>query len=407
MKINNNQSKLNLTVYATSFLIIVSVGRVHELFPFLEGVPLGKAALIVGFLSLFFSIRESTEKLKYTSIIKIIVAIFILAILSVSFSVYKTESLNFLTTSLVGIFLLLYLTIKTCNNFAVIQRYLVILIASAAILAYGVLKEGGEGRLSVGETLDPNDLALFLVTIVPIVFTQIFIVKKLIKIIFAVIVGLLLLGIMLTGSRGGFLGLFTVAVFMLVQKFPLKSGGYIARFSLGKTFLIIAAVILMYYIAPSSYWERIETIFNPSQDYNVDDDRGRLAIWQQGIDMTLDNPWGIGIGAFASGQGMLEGGYYQTAHNSLILIAGELGFLGLFLYLLLYFKAISFLNRIIQDKTGVLSFETKFTAIGLRTGLLGFFVSSFFLSQAYSPLLYVIYAIIDRMIILNGLNKAK
>jgi O-antigen ligase len=402
MNLTNKPTNLNFTVYATSFLIMITVGRVHELFPILEGVQIAKYAMIVGLISMFMSRNTQTLYSKYTSIIKLIMAIFCLAIISVSFSVYKSQSLEYISTSLLGTILLIILILKTCTSLAVIRHYLLAIVFSATLLAYGVMSEGGNGRLSVGESLDPNDLALYLISIVPLVFTQIFIVNKIKKIILSICVGLFLFAIISTGSRGGFLGLVTVVLTLFFQKMPRVSGGYYSMFNLKKILLIVAAVILMYSIAPAEYWQRIDTMSNPSQDYNVDDDRGRLAIWEQGIDMTLKYPWGIGVAAFASAQGMLEGGYYQTAHNSLIQIAGELGFLGLGLYLILFIKTIKYLNKVIVDKHETISVDTKFTAIGLRTGLFGFFISSFFLSQAYAPLLYTFYAIIDRIVVFSA-----
>jgi len=396
-----NSHRISITAHATALLMIVAVGRVHEIIPALSEIPIAKIAMIFCFLTLFFVRKNINEKVCVTGITKLMLFIFILAIVSVTFSVYKSESLNYVTTALLGTGLIVYLILKTITGYNVLRYYIYIMIFCAAalsygVIAYGVVIQGEMGRVSVGETLDPNDLALYLVTLLPLALSQIFLVKTKYKIVLTGIIVLMLSAIMLTGSRGGYLGLLSIALFLLLQRYPQKDGHFSNVINVKKILLIAIGIFVLYHFVTAEYWSRFSTIFNPQDDYNTHDERGRFAIWSAGLDLISKYPWGVGVAAFSSAQGSLEGGFYQTAHNSLILVAAELGIAGFMLYITLYLKVIVKLGKIIRHEIIGISDEIKYTAIGLRAGLLGFFVSSFFLSQAYSPLLYVIYTLVDR-----------
>lgn len=394
------QSEITILTHATAILLLISVGRTHELLPFLHGVPIAKLVLVLCFLTLIVY-WKSYKSVTLTQITKYMLYIFSLAFISITYSAHKSESLEFVTVNMLGTILLLYLIAKTTISERVLRYYLNVIIFSATILAIAVMGLEHGDRLSVGETFDANDLALYLVTIMPFIFTRLLVSSKKVKLLLFPLVAVFLFGIILTGSRGGFLGLLTIVLTMLVQKFPKNDGNYIKRFSIKKILLISLAAIIMYQLAPDTYWDRISTMLNPSDDYNVDDERGRIAIWGQGLDMVMQYPWGVGVAVFASAQGMLMGGYYQTAHNSLIQIAGELGVLGLLLYLLLFLTVVKDLKKLSKNNSSNVPIHIKYNALGIRVGLFAFFVSSFFLSQAYSPLLYVLYILADRMVILH------
>jgi O-antigen ligase len=142
----------------------------------------------------------------------------------------------------------------------------------------------------------------------------------------------------------------------------------------------------------------------------VQDDTGagRTDIWKAGIQLLLTHPWGVGIHGYSTVEGLShEGlGKWSTAHNSFLQIGVELGVIGLVLFVRLLIGTIRdlrILRRTHARQMGAqagYSTESDVTrhnpillAVPLEISLWGFMVGGFFLSQAYSPLLYVILAL--------------
>ena len=78
----------------------------------------------------------------------------------------------------------------------------------------------------------------------------------------------------------------------------------------------------------------------------------------------------------------------QTAHNTFMLCAAELGLVGLFLFTSLLLFSFRELNGVIAgsaDDPSVRRFAT-----GLRAALVGFLACAWFLSRTYDPLLYIL-----------------
>lgn len=384
--------------YAIALFMFVSIGRLHEVTPVLMGVQVGKITLLLALLS-SLTIANEFKTLNYNkSITKIFILFTLLAYLSVFFSVWKSQSLLMLQGPMISLVILFFLISKSIQTTQHVKFYINILILNAAILAFATISLNASGRLSVGESYDPNDLAMVLVTIIPFVIVAINDASSWRKIVFILTFGISIYAIMLTGSRGGFLGLMSVGIYFAFTKLPKVNKPNTSRFSFKKILILIVLSIILVNFLPESYWDRISTIFSPEQDYNLTSSRGRIAIWTEGIQMMLEHPQGVGITAFSAAQGMLYGGYYQTAHNTLILVGAELGIIGLILFLSFYYAALSSLKLIGHGKAQACD-ELLQSSIAVKGALIGFFVTSFFLSQAYSALFFTLLAIAQ------GMNK--
>jgi hypothetical protein len=394
-------------IYAVALYLFVTVGRLHELVPALEGTPVGKVVLALALGSLILARRPDSPKLEKGAIVKLVIAYSVLAGASVTYSVWGSHSFEIFTTSYIATAIMFYLILKTADSWDVIRFYLAILVVSAAALAYSTLSIWVGGRGSVGATYDPNDLAMVLVSVLPVALILLLLSGKWAKIGYGSMMAAILIGIGLTGSRGGFLGLLCVAVFLLFQKVPTRRGFARSRFSFSKVLVISAAVGVFMMLAPTIFWERMETMLNLESDYNMTAEDGRLALWSDGIEMMLRRPIGVGIGAFPAGQGMLIGGRYQTAHNSVIQVGGELGFAGILVFLLLYraaWRAPS--SGMVEGREEGEAIRIKGYALGLRAAILGCFVTSMFLSQAYAPLLFALAALSERARCLLAMRQA-
>ncbi len=235
---------------------------------------------------------------------------------------------------------------------------------------------------------NPNDLALHLVTMTPIVVCLGIAAKNHILRALCFSIAIMLgFAIIVTSSRGGFLGL--IAVFAVLS---WKLG---RRHRLNVTVASLFVGILVILIAPGNYGLRILSIFIPSLDPTGS--RGqRSDLLEQSILVTLRNPWGIGIGNFP-----IVGIRNLQTHNAFTQVSSELGILGLLAYLgfiISPFRKLRAIERIKFEKAETGWFY--YMAIGFQASIIGYMVSSFFLAVAYSWFIYylIAYAVAFRRI---------
>lgn len=235
---------------------------------------------------------------------------------------------------------------------------------------------------------NPNDLALHLVMMAPLAIALGISSKSVYgKIACFAMAGLFVAGIMVTYSRGGFIGMVCVAGF-LVWKLSREN-----RFQV----MAIAAVVLLlvFVFAPGNYGMRLLSILDPSLD-PVGSRGQRRDLLIRSIVVSLRNPWGIGIGNFP-----IVGIRNLVSHNSYTQVSSELGVLGLGAYLafvLSPFRKLAAIERRLDEdgKNG----WYYYLSIGLQASLIGFLVSSFFVSVAYNWFIYylIAYAVAFRRI---------
>jgi hypothetical protein len=120
---------------------------------------------------------------------------------------------------------------------------------------------------------------------------------------------------------------------------------------------------------------------------NVDQSaNGRLEAWYAGVLMLISYPLGIGKGAFVDHHGL-------TAHNSYILVAGELGVLGYCLWggalLLTVVTPYLFIKKVDIAKVDSKLREELILNRVLFFSLIGFMVTGFFLSRSYTIILFI------------------
>jgi O-antigen ligase len=264
-------------------------------------------------------------------------------------------------------------------------------LAAAFVLSLGALNEYRTGNLTVegyrakgviGSVFgDPNDMALYLVTMAPIAFALGFgkrgILKKL---IFVGLLTLFVAGIAVTYSRGGFLGLITIT---LVLGWKL---GKRRRFVVFGSLLTAITTFMIF--APGNYWFRMLTIFIPSLDPNGSA-IARKNLLIGAIKNALYNPvFGLGMGNF-----YLVASRGNVNHNAYLEVATELGLFALVMYLAFMISALRRLRKIEKATFGVSS-EARFyyLAVALQASILGYMVTSFFLSVAYYWNIYYLVA---------------
>ena len=225
----------------------------------------------------------------------------------------------------------------------------------------------------VGIFQDPNDIAMFFVMTIPFTVYFIFNSNFIIKILSIGALCALVYGVVLTNSRGGLLGLFALSGVFFVYKYGVRKA----------IFAAIGAVPVL--IVVMSMFRKIE---------QGESANGRVEAWYAGMyEMFLHNPLlGVSKGAFTD--------YHtHTAHNSFILVIGELGFLGYLFWLAALVTSIVMVARPMlwyrkqSGKTKKKLPNKVKTEIMMNVALffsfVGFLTTCFFLSRSYIILLFV------------------
>ncbi len=223
---------------------------------------------------------------------------------------------------------------------------------------------------------NPNDMAIHLVMFTPVAFVLGLVAKNYwAKLIYFVSTAMMVFANMISQSRGGFLGLMVVFC-VLVWKLSKKN-----RIPVVLCSLIVAGAIIV--VAPGNYGLRILSIFIPSYDAAGSNDQRRELLIQS-IEVTLRNPWGIGLGNFP-----VVGIRNLETHNAYTQVSSELGIGSLIAYVTLM---ISPLRKLIAIEKQMFAHEDStwmyYLAIGLQASILGYMVSSFFGPVAYNWFIY-------------------
>jgi len=389
--LGHKQHNFWLLPYLCGFCVIVFIGRIQELFPHLSSFYLGKVAFAVSFIYFIFTIKIDSikEHFKDDLTIKYILAIFFIAICSIPLSVWPTGSIKFVTDVLflnMFFYFILSYASKNENNIIFIINSVVISVAIIAIVAFNIT---GMDRVSVSYTYDSNDTAYIMVCFLPLVYYSAKARKGILKLMMFLLVGVMMVVIIKTGSRGGFLGLLAVVVMVLLKE----------RKNIIKTLLFATLLTIVFSIfAGQDYWDKIASIAD-TNDYNYNARGGRLDLWKSGIKLMFSNPvLGVGVGQYNVAEGLSHadvGGKWSTAHNAYIQIGVELGLPGFFFFLLLLVHNITSIRKIQRQPCYGYS-STRLSAIssGLEIGLYGYCACAIFLSQAYSPVLMYLSAMI-------------
>lgn len=397
---------------ACATLLVLIVGRVGEILPGLQGIPTVKIGLGIAVLCLAAAwSRLRKNSLKGNPLVRPFGWILLLACLSVVFSVWKMQSVAFILSSLAIVASLFFIIYVTSTNHGVIRTYITALGVSAVLLAVATVIQATPGRAFVSSSYDPNDLALVLVVVAPLMLARAYVSTALTRQLWFTGMGVVVFAALLTQSRGAFLGLLVAAVYLSVRGVdPIRKTKQV-KIRRGPGLAVRIAVVALGAIftwaaLPQDAKERLSSTFSIEGDYNITDKRdGRIAIWTRAVDAMVQRPWGYGVGAFIHVEGQ-HGGRYKAAHNSMLQIGVELGVLGLIFFLKMFHVAWKSLGRIVQSLSSGNArpedADARVLANGLRASLLAMFVTGSFLSQAYSPLLYAVIALAAALAVLHG-----
>lgn len=375
---NNKLSMLFILFGIWSFVLLC---RPQDYLNFLGPLRLGLVLLIITTICYFIHKNKLPASVPNNQI-KLYTYLIIVIVLSIPFSYYRRLSMNefMLYCNVIVFFFLFYRTIDSLSKLRILLFLYCLGTSMYAVFSWRSGDYSGE-RLSFGNTFDPNDIAYFIVSF--ITFNLLFLQKNnnnLIRFVSGINILVSTIALLKTGSRGGLISLLLVSTVLLFSKTKTLNLSFVK-----KAVICILAFISIQFVGMNT--ERYKTILNPKTDYNYNDEEGRISLWKMGVGFMVSHPiTGIGLNCFneAIGREREKRGLapkWQTAHNSLIQIGAETGFIGFFLFATLSFNAFKIFGKIVNK-----SENEDLLRMGemARAGFIGHFVSSLFLSQAYS-----------------------
>ena len=283
-----------------------------------------------------------------------------------------------------------------------LRLHSMLIITAVALGYYGVsegfkmiLTGGGYHMLGIGSYGDNNQSAIPLLMILPILsYLSRYSKLRIVRYVF--LAGTLIdsLGVMSTWSRGAFVGLSILAIAMvLLSKRRLRAGVLVG----------VAAVAIMSLLSVG-YVERLQTIQDASQD---DSFMGRVLAWEVSYEMAREHPF-FGEGFHAVQDVSIWGDYVQkvplpealrglppdlakAAHSIYFEVMGDLGFLGLAIYLLLLLYGFRNTGKVIRftKRKPDLQWMAEM-AMAFRLSLIVFAVTGAAVSVGYFEILYVV-----------------
>jgi len=221
---------------------------------------------------------------------------------------------------------------------------------------------------------DPNDLGMFFVMALPLVFLLKLKSPVLFRPVFWLAIVSILYGIFLTNSRGTLLAMVALILLWFWSKYGIKKSLFASSL-----------------FSPALVW-----VLSSFRTISADDEsaQGRLDAWYEGIQLFIVNPiFGVGRGSFTDY-------HHETAHNSFVLAIAELGLFGSLAWVgLLVVTVITLFNiseknylnnaNPVAPASMVKLNQEALIARALLFSFVGFMVSGFFLSRSYTPLLYI------------------
>jgi probable O-glycosylation ligase (exosortase A-associated) len=226
-------------------------------------------------------------------------------------------------------------------------------------------------------TWNPNDLALMLNLILPLAVALFTIHRKAaVRVPLFLIILLDGVAVLVTFSRAGFLTL-TAIVAVALWKFR-------RAWSPGGSAAVLAALLMILPLLPSSYLGRLGTILNIESDPTGSaQERWRDTV--AATDFALEHPFvGAGLGMNILALNEERGSYWKSVHNVYLEYAVDLGFIGLALFVLLLGGCLR-TARWAQRQAVTLGDDRELYAlsVGIQISLVAFSIAGFFHPAAY------------------------
>lgn len=404
---------LRMTLF---LLTVITISRVHQHYPVLEkfrpALLLVVASIGYAYLNPRYLTRTNVLRFWPTRLVAILG---VLACTSTAFGISLGGSASFILDSYAKTLAYAFLIAISIRHVRDLFTFVWAYVVSCGILAYfsifvfGISKGNSYvTRLNNLYTYDSNDLGVVLMVGLPLTLLLLTVERGARRMFLLLVVIGIAWTMARSGSRGGFLGFIAVGAAALL---------FVNSVSAARRLLVLVAVFVALVVgAPPGYWQQMKTITSPKGDYNYTDVDGRKAVMGRGIGYMDQYPvFGLGIDNFARAEctispklaGLRRNGPMRCTppHNSHLQVAAELGVPGLLVWLSLVLGGIVAPLRLRRrlPKSWRHGTESERFIYGATSffpvAMVGFAVTSFFVSFAWMDPVYVMAAFLTGLYI--------
>ena len=399
------EQKPDALMYAVGFLMFAYIWRVQDAFPILARLQLPLVSLGIAGILYVTNRHPWRRPLQLRSAVAYLtLGLLALMLFGVPTSLWPGNSLSFALKTYVPNLLFMAVTAASIRSVQDMEFYVRTNVYGGlfyAMLVNLFFHVGPDGRLGGLVYYDANDFALVMVATVPFAVYLLKFGRTGFRRAMALLaLGLITLALVKSGSRGGFLGMIAVMVYILLR--------YRAIPSTTRLFVAVGGIALALFLGSDKYWKQMSTILHPTADYNWTDPQGRRAVWQRGLGYVARNPvLGLGVASYPIAEGTVSaisqqrasvgrGFKWSVAHNSFLETAAELGIPGLILFIGLFVASFAALRKIRPGGMYGPGIERRETALAqmLIGSLIGFAVSGSLVSAEYFSYLYLLFGLV-------------
>lgn len=285
------------------------------------------------------------------------------------------------------VFVMIFVGMTVINDKRQLQYLVWVIVASLGY--YGVkggvftISTGGAHRVwgPTGTMLEGNnELALALIMVIPLMrYLQLQLSKPLHKQLMLGAIALMAASAIGSQSRGALLAIVAMSGVLILR----------SRNRVGLSVLMVAVAVAVVSLMPESWHERMDTIKTYEEDGSA---MGRLNAWEMNYNIALANLFGGGFSMYTSEVYAIyapDPRYVVVAHSIYFQILGEHGFIGLFLFLLVWFTTYREFSKV--RRFGLATPEHAWMAdlAGMcQVSLVGYLVGGAFLSLGFLDLAY-------------------
>lgn len=411
-----------MSFYMIVLYLFLEYGRPQNLIPFLRFLHLPAITIALIAIILLFSGKLYVKDKQTIVIFLLLIEMVIHGPIAVNnywaFQMFYTMGITFIG------YLAIVNMIDTEYKYYKLIKYWLLIFVFLAVYGYfnanlNILKRFRYGMGVGGFVGDANDFCMALNMILPFALFGIFSEKtKNGKLYYIFLTCLFLLVIIFSESRGGFLGLLSVVIYSWMR----------SNKKLALAAIIGILVIFAFIVAPTGYWDEVGSISSEASGKNTSGTGAqRIYAWKLGWKMFQENPiMGVGQGNYPWNAGKAEdelGVLWQSrslsgraAHSLYFTLLSELGMIGttIFIAMVLFsFKDLKLIRNVIKANTMKVPEDEKgkiyYLVLAMEGSLIGFLVSSVFISTLYYPSFWILCGFIlsFKKIVLNKYKYTK